>query len=60
MPYGTLRLSTGGHEEATAFDVGCRDAPYQAFVGQLRAMDELVTRSAEAHAPARIEQVGGS
>ncbi len=60
MPYGTLRLTRGDEAESIAFDVGCQDAPYQRFVGQLRAMDELVTGWAERHSPSRIEQVGGS
>jgi hypothetical protein len=60
MPYGALELERGGASELIPFDVGCRDAPYQAFVGQLRAIDELVTGWARPNAPARIEQVGGS
>jgi hypothetical protein len=60
MPYGALELERGGAVESIAFDVGCRDARYQAFVDQLQAMDELVTGWARPHAPVRIEQVGGS
>jgi hypothetical protein len=60
MPYGALRLSTAGSEEEIRFDLGCLDVPYQAFVGQLRAMDELVTGLAEKYQPTRIERVGGS
>ena len=60
MPYGALELEKGGSRESIGFDVGCLDAPYQAFVGQLQAMDALVTGWAKAHAPARIEEVGGS
>jgi hypothetical protein len=59
MPYGTLSLSRGGQTEEVRFDVGCLDAPYQAFVGRLRAMDELVTALAEQRAATRVEQVGG-
>ena len=59
MPYGALELERGGEREEITFDVGCRDERYQVFVGQLQAMDELVTGWAQAHAPARIEQVGG-
>jgi hypothetical protein len=60
MPYGALELDRGGAHEEIAFDVGCRDEPYQVFVDQLRAMDELVTGWARPHVPARIERVGGS
>jgi len=60
MPYGTLRLSAGEASQAVNFNVGCQDAPYQAFVRQLRAMDELVTGWAEQHPAARVEQIGGS
>ena len=60
MPYGALELERGGARESIPFDVGCRDAPYQAFVDQLQAMDELVTGWAKPNAPTRIEQVGGS
>jgi hypothetical protein len=60
MPYGALELDKGGAREEIAFDVGCRDAAYQAFVDKLQAMDGLVTEWAKPHAPARIEQVGGS
>jgi len=59
LPYGALRLSGAGAEEAIRFDTGCQDAPYQAFVARLRAMDELVTGWAEQHAPARIEERRG-
>ena len=58
MPYGALELDSGGARESIAFDVGCRDAKYQAFVEQLHALDALVTDWAKLHAPARIEQVG--
>ncbi len=58
MPYGTLRLAKGGREEMTAFDVGCRDASYQAFVDQLHAMDALVAEWARAHPVTRVEKVG--
>jgi hypothetical protein len=60
MPYGALELERGGAREEIAFDVGCRDVRYQAFVEQVQAMDELVTGWAKPHAPARIEQVGGA
>ncbi len=60
MPYGALALERGGAREEIAFDVGCRDEPYQAFVDQLHAMDELVTDWAKPHAPVRVEKVGGS
>ena len=60
MPYGTVRVSSGGTEQATAFDVGCRDKRYQAFVEQLRAMDALVAAQAKAHPVIRVEQVKGS
>jgi len=59
LPYGKLRLTQAGSAEDIAFDVGCLDAPYRAFVGQLRAMDAEVTKWAEAHAPARVEAVDG-
>ena len=59
MPYGTLSLSRDGGTEEVRFDVGCRDAPYQAFVGRLRAMDELVTEWAEGRPAIQVEQVGG-
>jgi hypothetical protein len=60
MPYGAIELERGATREEITFDVGCRDERYQVFVGQLHAMDELVTGWAKPHAPARIEQVGGS
>ena len=59
LPYGHLRLAGPAGEEIIGFDVGCRDAPYQAFVGQLRAMDELVTEWAEKHPVSRVEEPGG-
>lgn len=59
MPYGAVELERGGAREQITFDVGCRDTRYQAFVGQLDAMDELVTGWAKPHAPVRVEQVGG-
>lgn len=59
MPYGALALERATAREEIAFDVGCRDERYQAFVAQLQAMDELVTTWAKPHAPARIEHVGG-
>jgi len=59
LPYGNLRLTRGASEEAVAFDVGCRDARYQAFVGQLQAMDDLVGEWAEQHPVDRFEDVGG-
>jgi hypothetical protein len=58
LPYGKLRLTRGGAEEAVDFDTGCRDRPYQAFVGQLRAMDDLVGEWAEQHPAASVEEVG--
>lgn len=60
MPYGTVRVSHGGKEQAAAFDVGCRDARYQAYVDQLHAMDTLVTTWAKAHPVTRVEKFGGS
>lgn len=60
LPYGSMRLTRGGSEEAIAFDVGCRDAPYQAFVGQLRAMDDLVGEWAGQRPATRVEEVGGN
>jgi choline dehydrogenase-like flavoprotein len=57
LPYGTLTLSRGGREEAIAFDTGCLDASYQAFVGKLRAMDELVDGWAEQQPVDRVEEV---
>ena len=59
MPYGTLRLSAANATQAVNFNVGCQDAPYQAFVAKLQAMDELVTGWAEQHAASRVEEVGG-
>jgi len=59
MPYGTLSLSRGDGTEELRFDIGCLDAPYQAFVGRLRAMDELVTEWAEQRPATRVDQVGG-
>ena len=59
LPYGKLRLTRGTTEEAVDFDVGCRDARYVAFVGQLRAMDDLVREWAEQHPVDRVEDVGG-
>jgi hypothetical protein len=60
LPYGTLRLTRKGGEEAIAFDIGCLDRPYQAFVGQLRALDEMVGAWAEQHPADRVEEVGGN
>lgn len=60
MPYGALRVSRGGTEEAAPFDVGCRDDRYQAFVDQLHAMDTLVACWAKAHPVTRVEKVGSS
>ena len=59
LPYGKLRLARGGAEEAVDFDVGCRDRPYVAFVGQLQAMDDLVGEWAEQHPANSVEEVGG-
>jgi len=60
LPYGKVRLTRGGTEEAVDFDIGCRDRPYQAFVGQLRAMDDLVGGWAEQHPATSVEEVGGN
>lgn len=60
LPYGTLRLTGPAGEEAVSFDTGCLDRPYQAFVGRLRAMDDLVGGWAEARPATRIEEVGGN
>jgi hypothetical protein len=57
LPYGHLRLTRGTTEEAVDFDVGCRDARYVAFVGQLRAMDDLVGEWAEQQPVDRVEEV---
>ena len=57
LPYGTLRLTRGEQEEAIAFDVGCLDARYQAFVGQLRAMDAAVTEWAAKTAAVKSEPI---
>ena len=57
LPYGALTLTRGGVAEEISFDVGCLDAPYQAFVGKLKAMDDTVTALAQKTAPARIEEV---
>jgi hypothetical protein len=60
LPYGTLRLSRVGTEEAIGFDTGCLDPNYRRFVGQLQAMDELVDAWAETHPADRVEDVGGN
>ena len=56
LPYGTLTLSRGGVAEAIAFDTGCLDDRYQAFVGKLHAMDELVDGWAEQQPVDRVEE----
>jgi hypothetical protein len=58
FPYGALDITSGGTSESIAFDTGCQDAPYQAFVDQLQAMDEAVTALAKPHPVARVERVG--
>ena len=58
FPYGALELAKGGTSERIAFDLGCQDVPYQAFVGQLRAMDEQATALAGRYPVARVEAVG--
>ena len=60
LPYGHLRLTRGGTEEAVDFDVGCRDARYVAFVGQLRAMDDMVGEWADRHPVDSVEDVAGN
>lgn len=57
MPYGRLQLTDDAGEETIRFDSGCFDARYQAFVAQLRAMDELVGGWAERHPATRIEDM---
>ena len=59
FPYGALELSQGGTSETIAFDIGCQDAPYQAFFDQLRTLDERVTALAGGYPVARVEQIGG-
>jgi len=58
LPYGTLSLTRGGAEEEVRFDLGCLDAAYQAFFGQLRAMDDLVGAWADDHPATSVEEVG--
>ena len=58
LPYGKLRLTRAGTEEAVDFDVGCRDRRYVEFVGQLQAMDELVGEWAARHPATSVEAVG--
>lgn len=58
FPYGALELSRAGTTESIAFDTGCHDAPYQAFVDQLQAMDDAVTALARPHPVARVERFG--
>lgn len=58
LPYGSLRLTGMAGEEEVRFDLGCLDAPFQAFFGQLRAMDDLVGGWAEQRPADNIEDVG--
>jgi len=59
LPYGAVRLTNGKGEEEVPFDSGCLDAPYRAFMGRVRAMDDLVAAWAERHPASRVEQVAG-
>jgi hypothetical protein len=59
LPYGTLRLTGGKGEEAVAFDSGCLDARYRAFIDQLLAMDDLVGGWAAQQPVDSVEEVGG-
>ena len=58
FPYGALELARDGASESIAFDTGCLDERYQAFVGQLQAMDEAVTALAREHPVTRVERFG--
>ena len=58
LPYGTLRLSRGNKEVEIAFDSGCLDAPYKAFIEQLIGMDELVGGWVGQRPADSVEEVG--
>ena len=59
LPYGTLHLSRGKQQEEIAFDSGCLDAPYQAFMDQLMGMDELVGGWVGQRPADSVEEVSG-
>lgn len=56
--YGTLRLTTGATTEEIAYNQGCRDAPYQAFMAQLLEADALVADWGKAAPVSRTERYG--
>ena len=43
LPYGTVRFTQGNQTREIAFDNGCRDADYQAFIAKLYQADGLVS-----------------
>jgi len=47
QPYGTLSLVKGSSTLVLAYNTGCRDDAYEAFLDQLRAADALVSRMSE-------------
>jgi hypothetical protein len=45
MPYGTIRLTTGAVTTEIAWNAGCMDPQYRAFLDQLKAADTLVAEA---------------
>ena len=43
LPYGTIRLTRGATTVEIAWNSGCLDADYRAFVGTLKSADSIVT-----------------
>lgn len=58
LPYGTIRLTRGAMTVEVAWNSGCMDDGYLAFIQTLRAADTLVAAWGRAGRVLRVEGVG--
>ncbi|HYD23386.1 MAG TPA: hypothetical protein VEB68_01210 [Croceibacterium sp.] len=56
MPYGTLRLTRAATTREIAFNEGCRDPAYRAFIATLKRADALVESWGKAAPVSRSEE----
>jgi hypothetical protein len=60
MPYGTIRMTRGATTTEIAFNSGCQDGRYRAFMDILKAADTKVQAWGKAGKVLRTEEVGGT
>jgi hypothetical protein len=60
MPYGTIRMTRAATTVEIAWDSGCQDSRYRAFMDILKAADQKVEAWGRAGKILRTEEVGGT